>query len=58
MEDHIRNLCKRLVESDENSDEFLSISAELQAAISRHIGQMRARLKHYPLAQERRLADN
>lgn len=54
MEDHIRALCQELVESDENSDDFRAISAELQSALSKHVGQMRARLKNYPLAQERR----
>lgn len=54
MEDRIRALCQRLIESDENSDDFRSISAELREALSTHIAQVRARLKHYPLAQERR----
>ena len=54
MEDHIRALCQRLIDSDENSDDFLIISAELRAALSQHIEELRARLKNYPLAQERR----
>lgn len=32
VEDRIRTLCQRLIESDENSDAFLAISADLQAA--------------------------
>jgi hypothetical protein len=53
MEDRIRALCQRLIESDEKSDDFRSISAELRKALSTHIAQVRARLKNYPLAQER-----
>lgn len=54
MEDLIRALCQRLIESDDNSEDFRTISAELQAALSEQIGQMRVLLKTYPLAQERR----
>ena len=54
MEDLIRALCQRLIESDENSDEFRTIAAELQSALSKHIERIRGRLKHYPLAQETR----
>ena len=54
MEDLIRALCQRLIESDENSDEFRTISAELQTALTKHIERLRARLKHYPLDQEMR----
>ena len=49
MEDRIRTLCQRLIDSDENSDDFRATSAELQAALSKHIGQMRSRLKTYAL---------
>lgn len=57
MEDHIRALCQRLIDADENSDDFLTISAELRAALSKQIEQVRARLKNYPLAQERRASE-
>lgn len=57
MEDYIRTLCQRLIDADENSDEFLTISAELRAALSKQIGQLRARLKNSPLAQERRASE-
>jgi hypothetical protein len=54
MEDHIRNLCQKLVEADDTSDEFAFIAAELRASLSEHIKQIRQRLKGYPLAKERR----
>ena len=57
MEEHIRNLCQKLIEADDGSEEFKTIAAELQAAMSGHIGQMRKRLETYPLAKERRSID-
>ena len=54
MDDHIRNLCQKLVQADETSEEFLSIAAELRASLSDQIKQIRQRLKGYPLAKERR----
>jgi hypothetical protein len=53
MENKIRMLCQKLIDSDENSDDFRAISTELQFALSKHIEQLRARLKDYPLAKER-----
>ena len=55
MEDHIRSLCREVIESDGNSEDFRIAAAELQSALSKHIGQIRERLKKYPLTgQERR----
>jgi hypothetical protein len=53
MEDDIRNLCQKLIESDQNSEDFRTISFELQTALSKHINQWRENLKPYPLARER-----
>ena len=57
MEDYIRSLCHKLIESDESSDEFKTAASELQLALSRKIEQIRARLKAYPPAKERRSID-
>lgn len=57
MEDHIRALCQKLIETDDNSEEFRTAAADLRAALSKHVGQIRARLKHYPLVQERRSSE-
>ena len=57
MEDHIRNLCQKLIEADEGSDDYKAVASELQAALSKQIGQIRKRLKDYPLAKERRSID-
>jgi hypothetical protein len=54
MEDHIRNLCQKLIEADEDSEEYKTVASELQLALSKQIGQIRNRLKDYPVAQERR----
>ena len=54
MEDHIRNLCQQLIEADDGGEEFKTIAAELQDALSKHIGQIRERLQDYSLARERR----
>lgn len=58
MEDHVRNLCQKLIETDESSEEFRAVAAELQAAISRHVGEIRKRLKNYPLAEQERRSTN
>jgi hypothetical protein len=57
MEDYIRSLCHKLIEADESSEEFKTIAVELQTALSRHITEIRMRLKGYPLAPERRSID-
>jgi len=54
MQDHIRNLCQKLIDAHEGSEEHKAVSAELQAALSRQIGEIRKRLKTYPLPKERR----
>jgi len=54
MEDHIRNLCQKLIDAHKGSEEYKTISAELQAGLSRQIGEIRKRLKTYPLPKERR----
>lgn len=54
MEDHVRHLCQRVIESDENSEVFRTSIVELRTAISTHIEDLRQKLKKYPLAQERR----
>lgn len=54
MEDHIRDLCQKLVQSDDTSEEFAATAAELRASLAEHIKQIRQRLKGYPLAKERR----
>jgi hypothetical protein len=54
MEDHIRNLCRKLTEADDGGQEFKTIALDLQTALSKHIGEMRERLQDYPLAKERR----
>jgi hypothetical protein len=48
MEDLIRNLCLKLVESNADSEEFHTIAAELRAALSQHIETIRARMVDYP----------
>jgi hypothetical protein len=53
IEDHIRSLCKKLVEAND-SEEFRTLAMELRASLSEHIGRMRHRLGDYPLATERR----
>ena len=58
MEDCIRNLCQKLIEADDGGEEFKKIAAELQAALPKQIGQMRERIKNFPLAQERRSIDS
>jgi hypothetical protein len=57
MEDHIRNLCQRLIEADEDSEDYKTVASELQIALSRHIAEIRMRLKDYPLAPERLCTD-
>ena len=57
MEDHIRNLCRKLIEADDGGEEFKTIALDLQTALSKHIVQMRERLQDYPLAKERRSID-
>lgn len=54
MEDQIRSLCQKAINSDENSEEFRTSILDLRAAISTHIDELRLKLKKYPLAQERR----
>ena len=46
MEDHIRNLCHKLIEADDGSEEFRTLAAELQAALSKQIAQIRQGLKN------------
>lgn len=54
IEDYIRSLCQKLIEAEEGSEEFKTISSELQAVLSKQIGQIRTRFKDFPQAQERR----
>jgi len=54
MEDYIADLRQTLIETDGESEEFHTIAAELQSALSKHIEQTRIRLKTFPLAPERR----
>ena len=53
LEDKIRALCEKLIASNQEG-EFLTISAELQSALSEHVEELRTRLKTYPLNQDRR----
>jgi hypothetical protein len=54
MEDYIEELRQKLIEADGGSEEFHTIAAELQSALSRHIEQTRTRLKQFPIPPERR----
>lgn len=49
MDDHIRNLCQKLVDSNPDSEEFHAVAAELRAALSKQIERIRARMVDYPL---------
>ena len=57
VEDRIRTLSARLVETEEEGDEFLRLASELRAAITEHIEHIRARLAKYPLGTDRRTHD-
>ena len=57
MEDKIRTLCQKVIETDGNSEEIRIAADELRSALSKHIEHMRKSLKNYPLAQERRSRD-
>lgn len=57
MEDQIRALCQKLIETDENSEEYPTVAAELRAALSKQIGRIREGLKTYPLVKARRATD-
>lgn len=54
MEDLIRSLCRKLIESDENTEEYQIAAAELRSALKKHINEVRKRLHTYPFPEERR----
>ena len=54
MEDRVRTLCQKLIDADDQSEEFRTIAAELQSALSEQIGRVRDRLTNYSLIRERR----
>jgi CRISPR/Cas system CSM-associated protein Csm2 small subunit len=56
IEDRIRNLLQKLIEAEENTDEFNTISAELRFAMFTLGWQIRTRLKNFPAELDRRSA--
>ena len=57
MEDHIRALCQKLIETDENGEEYPTIAAELRSALSKQIERIREGLKSYTLVKARLATD-
>lgn len=56
LEDRIRLLSEQLLQAE--GEEFERIAVELRAAINEHIERIRARLRQYPLADDRRSTDD
>jgi len=56
IEDRIRNLSQRLIQAEENTHEFKTISAELRFAMFTLEWQIRNRLKNFPPELDRRSA--
>jgi hypothetical protein len=56
MEDNIRNLCTKLL-ATEDDRELSSVLIELQKALHHHIERVRSRLADYPFVVERRASD-
>ena len=56
LEDRIRLLSEQLLKAE--GEEFEHIAVELRAAINEHIERIRARLRQYPLADDRRSTDD
>jgi hypothetical protein len=54
IEDRIRKLSRKLIEAEENTNEFKTISAELRFAIFTLEWQIRTRLKNFPAEVDRR----
>lgn len=54
IEDRIRNLSQKLIQAEENSNEFKTISAELRFAIHTLEWQIRTGLKNFPAELDRR----
>ena len=52
LEDRIRTLCQKLIESDDA--EFESVAMELRSALKEHIGLIRGRLRVFSILSERR----
>ena len=57
LEDRIRGLCQALINSDNDGEEFHSLSVELRNELSAHIGRLRQRAAAYPIATERRSSE-
>lgn len=53
LEDRIRGLCQKLIESDEA--EFESVAVELRSALKEHIERARGRLGLLPISSERHI---
>ena len=53
LEDRIRTLCQKLIESDES--EFEGVAVELRSALKEHIDRFRARLRVFSILSERRI---
>jgi hypothetical protein len=54
IEDRIRNLSEKLIQVEENTDQFKAISAELRFAMFTLEWQIRTRLKNFPAELDRR----
>ena len=54
VEDRIRNLSQKLIQAEEGTDAFKTISAELRFAIFTLEWQIRTGLKNFPAELDRR----
>lgn len=57
IDDFIRSLCQKLIEADEESEEYQKIAAELRTALTEQSKRSRKRLMTFPLPKERRTSE-
>jgi hypothetical protein len=54
LEDRIRDLCAKLIVAGDGKPEFESLAHELREALRKYTERIRAKLRDYPIANERR----
>lgn len=54
LEDYIRSLCRKMLDSDGESEDFRIAADQLRSALLIHIEKMREKFKNYPLIEHER----
>jgi len=56
LEDRIRRLCRALIATDDDVDEFPFLAAELKSSLKEHNERIRGQVVAYPPGKDRRAA--